>query len=247
VQIFAGVGLMLVGVVVVFASLRSFQALGPIAIAILLTAAGFMLLFGPWVWGLFEDLSDERTARIRSEERADMAAHLHDSVLQTLAMIQRTDEPQRMRTLARGQERDLRSWLFDPHDGTAEGTVGEAVSATAAKVETTFDVPVEVVVVGDRDLDEAAGPLVAAASEAMANAAEHSGARSVSVYVECSDGLVEAWITDHGSGFDPDAVSPDRRGIAESIVARMTRSGGEATVLSEQGEGTEIHLRSESS
>lgn len=245
-QIIVGVGLMVVGLVVVLASLDSFQSLGPVAVAILITAAGFMLLFGPWMLGLFEDLTDERRARIRSEERADMAAHLHDSVLQTLALIQRSDDPQRMTTLARAQERDLRSWLFDPTGTTNESTVGEAVSVAAAKVETDFDVPVEVVVVGDRPLDDATEPLVASAAEAIANAAEHSGAKIVSVYVECSDAAVEAWITDQGSGFDPDQVSEDRKGISRSIIARMSRSGGEATVVSQQGEGTEVHLRSES-
>ncbi len=245
-QIVVGVALMAVGIVVVLASLDSFQALGPVAVAVLITAAGFMLLFGPWILGLFEDLTEERRARIRSEERADMAAHLHDSVLQTLALIQRSDDPQRMTTLARAQERDLRAWLFEPAGAEDGGTVGEALSTAAAKVEADFDVPVEVVVVGDRVLDDATGPLVASATEAMANAAEHSGARSISLYVECSDDVVEAWVTDQGSGFDLDGVSEQRRGISESIIARMTRSGGEASVVSHPGEGTEIHLRSES-
>ncbi|MEA2024813.1 MAG: PspC domain-containing protein [Actinomycetota bacterium] len=245
-QIIVGVALMAVGIVVVFASLDSFQQLGPVAIAVLITAAGFMLLFGPWILGLFEDLTEERRARIRSEERADMAAHLHDSVLQTLALIQRSDDPQRMTTLARAQERDLRAWLFEPTGATNGGTVGEAVKVAAAKVETDFDVPVEVVVVGDRPLDNTTEPLVASAAEAMANAAEHSGARTVSVYVECSEDAAEVWVTDQGSGFDPDDVPEQRRGISQSIIARMTRSGGEASVISKPGEGTEIHLRSES-
>jgi signal transduction histidine kinase/phage shock protein PspC (stress-responsive transcriptional regulator) len=243
-QIFAGVALMAVGIVVVLASLDSIQSLGPAAIAVLLTAAGFMLLFGPWIWGLFEELTDERRARIRSEERADMAAHLHDSVLQTLAMIQRSDDPQRMITLARAQERDLRTWLFDPESAGRTGTVGEAITAAAAKVESDFDVPIEVVVVGDRPLDDAAGTLVAAAAEAMANAAQHSGARSISVYVECTDGAVEAWVTDQGGGFNSETIPEDRKGISESINARMARAGGEATILSTPGEGTEVHLRS---
>ena len=243
-QIFAGAALMTVGIVVVLASLDSIQSLGPAAIAVLLTAAGFMLLFGPWVWGLFEELSDERRARIREQERADMAAHLHDSVLQTLAMIQRSDDPQRMITLARAQERDLRTWLFEPTGLQATGTVGEAIAAVASKVEADFDVPVEVVVVGDRSLDDASTPLVAAASEAMANAAEHSGARSISVYVECTDDNVDAWITDQGTGFDPGAVSNDRKGISASIIARMARAGGEAILMSTPGEGSEVHLRS---
>lgn len=245
-QIIVGVALMAFGIVVVLASLDSFQALGPVAVAVLITAAGFMLLFGPWMLGLFDDLTKERRARIRSEERADLAAHLHDSVLQTLALIQRSDDPQRMTTLARAQERDLRAWLFESGDDANQGTVGEAVSAAAAKVEADFNIPVEVVVVGQRTLDEATGPLVAAATEAMANAAEHSGARTVSAYVECSQDTVEAWVTDQGSGFDREGVPEQRKGISESIIARMTRSGGEATVISHPAEGTEIHLRSES-
>ncbi len=245
-QIIAGIGLMTVGIVVVLTSLDSFQALGPVAIAVLITAAGFMLLFGPWMLGLFEDLGKERRARIRSEERADMAAHLHDSVLQTLALIQRSDDPQRMTTLARAQERDLRAWLFEPTDPMNGETVGEAMETAAAKVESDFDVPVEVVVVGDRSLDDATVPLVASAAEAMANAAEHSHARSISVYVECSHDAVEAWITDQGRGFDPEDIPKQRKGISESIIARMARSGGEAAVISRPGEGTEIHLRSES-
>ncbi|MGB5166924.1 MAG: PspC domain-containing protein [Acidimicrobiia bacterium] len=243
-QIFFGAALMAVGIVVVLASLDSIQSLGPAAIAVLLTAAGFMLLFGPWIWGLFEELTDERRARIRSEERAEMAAHLHDSVLQTLAMIQRSDDPQRMTTLARAQERDLRAWLFDPAGVDKAGTVGEGITGAAAKVEAAFDVPVEVVVVGDRPIDNAADTLVAAAAEAMANAAEHSGARTISVYVECTEDAVEAWVTDQGSGFDPDAVPDDRKGISESILARMTRAGGQANVISTPGEGSEVHLRS---
>lgn len=245
-QVIVGVGLMAVGIVVVLTSLDSFQALGPVAVAILITAAGFMLLFGPWMLGLFEDLGKERRARIRSEERADMAAHLHDSVLQTLALIQRSDDPQRMTTLARAQERDLRAWLFEPSDTSNGGTVGEAVANAAAKVESDFDVPVEVVVVGDRSLDDTIAPLVASAAEAMTNAAAHSGARTVSVYVECSQDAVEAWVTDQGTGFDPDEIPEQRKGISESIIARMARSGGEAHVISQPGEGTEIHLRSES-
>ncbi|MEN8234547.1 MAG: PspC domain-containing protein [Actinomycetota bacterium] len=244
-QIFVGAALMAVGVVVVLASLDSFQSLGPVAIAILLTAAGFMLLFGPWIWGLFADLGEERRARIRSEERADMAAHLHDSVLQTLAMIQRSDDPQRMVTLARAQERDLRTWLYEPVAETNHGTIGEEIQAAAARVEGDFDVPIEVVVVGDRAIADQERALVAAATEAMANAAKHSDASSVSVYVECSDGVVDAWISDQGSGFDESEISDDRKGISESIKARMNRSGGEAHVTSAPGDGTEVHLRSE--
>jgi signal transduction histidine kinase len=242
-QIVLGAMLMAAGTVVILTSLDTFQALGPVAIAVLLTAVGFMLVFGPWVWRLFDNLSAERRARIRSEERAEMAAHLHDSVLQTLAMIQRSDDPQHMTTLARAQERDLRSWLFATEREHPGETVGEAVAAAAAKVETAFDVPIEVVVVGDRPATGDSAALVAAAGEAMSNAAGHSGARQISVYVECTPETVEAWITDQGIGFEPATVGDDRKGIAESIIARMERSGGSADLVSRLGEGTEVHLR----
>ena len=241
-QIVAGALLMGVGVIVILTSLDSFQSLGPVAIAVLVTAVGFMLVFGPWALGLFDDLSAERRARIRSEEKAEVAAHLHDSVLQTLALIQRSDDPQRMTTLARAQERDLRAWLFTPERAEPGETVGEAMVAAAAKVEADFDVPVEVVVVGDRQADGDSASLVAAATEAMMNAAQHAEAKQVSVYVECSADAVEAWITDHGKGFDPEAIDEDRKGIAESILARMERSGGYAHIESRPGDGTEVHL-----
>lgn len=243
VQIVVGASLMGAGVVVILTSFESFQSLGPVALAVLLTAVGFMLVFGPWVLGLFDDLTTERRARIRSEERAEVAAHLHDSVLQTLALIQRSDDPQHIATLARAQERDLRSWLFAPDRDHAGETVGEAVTAAAAKIEAAFDVPIEVVVVGDRPAVGDSPALIAAAGEAMANAAQHSEARQVSVYVECTDEGVEAWITDQGKGFDLDAVGADRKGIAESIRARMDRSGGTADIVSSEGGGTEVHLR----
>jgi len=243
VQIVIGASLMAAGIVVILTSLDSFQSLGPVAIAVLLTAVGFMLVFGPWVLGLFNDLSKERHARIRSEERAELAAHLHDSVLQTLALIQRSDSAQHMTTLARAQERDLRTWLFAPDRDHAGETVGEAVTAAAAKVEAAFDVPIEVVVVGDRQALGESPALIAATAEAMTNAAEHSQAQQVSVYVECTDDAVEAWITDQGTGFDIDAVDEDRRGITESIVARMRRAGGTAEIISSEGTGTEVHLR----
>lgn len=241
IQIILGVAAMAVGVIVALTSLESFQSLGPIAVAILLTAVGFMMLFGPWVLGLFDDLREERRARIRSEERAEVAAHLHDSVLQTLALIQRSDDPHQMTILARAQERDLRAWLFAPGRTDRGETVGEAFSAAAAKVEAAFNVPIEIVVVGDR-ADAAAAPLIAAAAEAMHNAAQHAKARQVSVYVECGDGRVEAWITDQGKGFDLASVPPGRQGIAESILGRMERAGGRAEITTQPGEGTEVHL-----
>jgi signal transduction histidine kinase/phage shock protein PspC (stress-responsive transcriptional regulator) len=241
-QVTIGIVLMVVGVLVLVGSLNTFQTLGSVAIAIVLTAAGFMLVFGPWVWSLLDDLRRERNARIRSEERSEMAAHLHDSVLQTLALIQRTDDPKRMNTLARAQERELRSWLYGDVEPGHVTTVGEALKSVASRTEAVHDVPIDVVVVGDRPTDENIDGLIAAAGEAMVNAARHSGASRVSVYVEAGSAGIEAWITDQGSGFDPASVPPDRRGIAESIRARMERIGGSAEITSTTGEGTEVKL-----
>lgn len=171
-----------------------------------------------------------------------MAAHLHDSVLQTLALIQRTDDPKRMVTLARSQERELRSWLFDESAGNEE-TLRGALQHAASRVEEAHDVPVSVVVVGDAALpSDRQGALVGAATEAMMNAAKHSGADRVSVFAEATNGSVDVFVTDQGTGFDPDTVDGDRRGVSESIKGRMVRHGGFAAVESSVGGGTEVHL-----
>lgn len=194
------------------------------------------------MWSLVEDLGTERRARIRSEERAEMAAHLHDSVLQSLALIQRTDDPKKMVTLARAQERDLRAWLYDPY-ASDEETLRGALGAAAARVEEAHNIPVSVVVVGDDELPPASQKaLVGAATEAMMNAANHSGADKVSVFAEATPEGVEVFVTDQGTGFDPEAVGDDRKGIAESIKGRMSRSGGTASIDSVDSAGTEVHL-----
>lgn len=237
--------LLLVGLGLFAGGIDAISGLGTVVLAALVTAAGVTLVLGPWLVGLARDLGRERTERIRQEERAELAAHLHDSVLQTLALMQRTDDPRRVVTLARAQERELRRWLYEK-DPVVEGErLVAALRSAADRVETDFDVPVEVVAVGDRSLDDATRAMVGAAGEAMINAARHSGAESVSVYLEVGDEVVDLWVTDQGKGFDPGAIPPDRRGIAESIVARMSRHGGTAEVSSVPGEGTEVHLRLE--
>ncbi|MEN8042015.1 MAG: ATP-binding protein, partial [Actinomycetota bacterium] len=189
-----------------------------------------------------EDLGTERRARIRSEERAEVAAHLHDSVLQTLALIQRADDPKKMVTLARAQERDLRAWLYDP-EASDDETLKGALSSAAAKVEEAHDIPVSVVVVGDTDLPvDKQKALVGAATEAMMNASKHSGGGNVSVYAEAMEDKVDVFVTDQGDGFDVDTIDGDRRGISESIQGRMSRHGGTAEIVSAPGEGTEVHL-----
>jgi signal transduction histidine kinase len=237
-----GLVMMVAGVVVVLSSLENLQAMGVLALALVVAVGGFMIVAGPWLWSLIEDLRTERRARIRSEEKAEMAAHLHDSVLQTLALIQRTDDPKKMVTLARSQERELRSWLFD--EGAANPqTLRGALADAANRVEEAHNVPVSVVVVGEQQLPpDRHTALVGAATEAMMNAAKHSGADRISVFAEASDGTVEIFITDQGKGFEVASVDGDRRGLRESIEGRMQRHGGTAVIDSEVGVGTEVHL-----
>jgi signal transduction histidine kinase len=211
----------------------------------LLVAAAFVLLLGPWWLRIARDLVFERQARARAEERADMAARVHDSVLQTLALIQRrADDPQTVVQLARAQERELRSWLFE---GRAPGDVevasfAEGVRQIQRDVEARHGVPVEVVTVGDCPLDAGLSALLAAAREATVNAAKWSGAAVISVFAEVEPDKVNVAVRDRGKGFDPAAVPGDRKGVAESIRGRMSRHGGEAAVQSAPGEGTKVTL-----
>jgi signal transduction histidine kinase len=210
----------------------------------LFVVAAFVLLFGPWWLRIARDLVFERSARARAEERADIAAHMHDSVLQTLALIQRrAEDPQAVVQLARAQERDLRSWLFEGRaPGEADASFAEGVRQIQRDVEARHGVPVEVVTVGDCPLDEHIAALLAAAGEATVNAAKWSGAAVVSVFAEVEADKVSVAVRDRGKGFDPDAVPGDRKGVAESIRGRMSRHGGEASVQSAPGEGTKVTL-----
>jgi signal transduction histidine kinase len=179
---------------------------------------------------------------VRSQERADVAAHLHDSVLQTLALIQKhSEDPRAVARLARAQERDLRTWLYG-EDATTESSVTAALRAAAAEVEDAHGMPVEVVTVGDVALGEQTRPLVLAAREAMVNAAKHSGAAKVDVYVEAAPDRAEVFVRDRGRGFEPGAVPDHRLGLRRSIVDRMERHGGQASVRSAPGDGTEVRL-----
>jgi signal transduction histidine kinase len=214
----------------------------------LLMIAGTVVLLGPWWLRLALDLLRERQARIRAEERADMAARVHDSVLQTLALIQRSaDQPQEVAKLARAQERELRSWLFE---GRAPGSLGSEGAATLSagveqierEVEAAHGVAVDAVTVGDAPLDDELRALLAAGREATVNAAKWSGASSVSIFVEAEPKRVSMFVRDRGAGFDSEAVAGDRKGIAESIRGRMQRNGGTAVIRSVPGEGTEVEL-----
>jgi phage shock protein PspC (stress-responsive transcriptional regulator) len=246
-RMLGGAILLVLGIAMFLATTEAFGAVGKVGIAVLATALGVVLVFGPWIVRLVGQLGDERRERIRSEERADMAAHLHDSVLQTLALIQRNpDASSEARSLARRQERELRAWLYDDRhraDGGAAGTLTLALDRLTDEVEADHPaVEVDVVLVGDCPLDSGVTALVKAVREAVVNAANHSGESVVSVYVEVDGGRVEAFVRDRGRGFDPAAVDDDRQGITRSIVGRMARHGGRARVLSAPGEGTEINV-----
>jgi signal transduction histidine kinase len=217
-------------------------AAGDVLLGVAVTLIGLGLIFGPWATRLANQLAEERRGRIRSEARAEMAAHLHDSVLHTLALIQRADASPEVVGLARRQERELRAWLYRA-PVPPEGRLRLAVEAIATRVEQRHDVPVDIVVVGDAPLDDAGRALVDACQEAAFNAARHSGAPLVSVYVEVEPDELTGFVRDEGKGFDPDQVPTDRRGIADSIRGRIRRHGGTVTIISSPGEGTEVQLR----
>ena len=213
-----------------------------VLLAVVVVVVALTLILAPWWLRLVRGLTAERTERIRSQERAEVAAHLHDSVLQTLALMQkRVDDPREVAALARRQERELRAWLNGRRAG-GEATVAIALEAAAAEVEEAHGVPVEVVAVGDAPLDERARALVAAAREAMVNAAKFAGDAPVALYAEVEPERIEVFVRDRGPGFDPGAVPDDRRGVRESIVGRMERHGGRAVVHTAPGAGTEVEL-----
>ncbi len=228
-----------------------FNAVRSALIAVLLTLVGVAIITIPWWLRLVRDLGDERRGRIQERERAEIAAHLHDSVLQTLALIQRQPgDAREVQRLARSQERQLRTWLYGPAGYASAGeakaspvsTLAVALSEAAGEVEDTYAIAVTPVIVGDVPMDQHLAALVAAAREAMVNAAKHAGVQEVSVYAEVEDGTASVFVRDRGSGFDPTSVGSDRRGLADSIRGRMERHGGTATVRSTLGEGTEVEL-----
>jgi signal transduction histidine kinase len=207
----------------------------------LLALAGLAVVLAPWLHRSRTALNEARAEKVRADARADMAAHLHDSVLQTLALIQRqADDPRSVQQLARRQERELRGWLYA--DDVPEASLTAALTAAAAEVEDERGVPVEVVMVGDCETSDAVQALVRAAREAMVNAAKHSGADKVDVYAEVTDTLVEVFVRDRGAGFDVDGVADDRHGVRGSILNRMARHGGRASIRSRPGDGTEVRL-----
>jgi signal transduction histidine kinase len=249
-RLLAGATLVAFGLLLVAARENASSSLRIGAFATAVTVIGVAVLVGPWLARLAQEAAAERRERIRVQEREAMAAHLHDSVLQTLALIQRTaDDPRRTVTLARQQERELRDWLYGAGasaradaSGASNDTLAPALRRTVAEVEDAYDVRVELVVVGDAPCDEAIDALVAATREACVNAAKHSGADEVSLYAEVRAGTAEVFVRDRGTGFDRATVAADRRGIAQSIESRLDRVNGVARVDTAPGEGTEWQL-----
>ena len=236
----AGLLLVVVGVLLMVSGAFTWEVLMAGLLASAAVLAGVGLVFAPWVVKYWRDLEMERSGRIRERERAEIAAHLHDSVLQTLALIQnRAGSEQDVIRLARAQERELRRWLYADNPRTA-GQLSDHLTAMAAQVEDAYGHPVEVVTVGDAPLDHATDALAQAARAALINAAQHAGG-PISVYVECTADRAEVFIRDRGHGFNPDDVPPDRLGVRESIVGRMRRHGGTAVIRS-GAEGTEVRL-----
>ncbi|WP_234971377.1 ATP-binding protein [Jatrophihabitans endophyticus] len=237
----AGAGLVVAGGVLVLAR-ADVTAVRDGTIAVLVTVVGVALITGPWWVRLVGQLSTEREERIRTQERADIAARLHDSVLQTLALIQRNAEsPREVLRLARGQERDLRGMLYD--SPSTHGQFGERLRAVAAEVEDAYAVSVEVVVVGDVRLDDRLRAAADATREALVNAAKHSGVESMSLYAEIEDREAAVFVKDRGSGFEMADVAEDRQGVRGSIIGRVERHGGTVRLRSVQGTGTEVVIR----
>jgi signal transduction histidine kinase len=246
VRVVAGLGFA-IGGFLAFAALQVSFADAIVSLVFgLAIVGGIILVAAPSVVRMGRDLDNERQERIRSDERARISAHIHDSVLQTLTLIQQHGEdPARTRQLARRQERELRNWLYGTASDTPTGLrLGPALEFAASTVEDRFDVSIAVVAVGDTD-DLAPADLdalIAASREAMSNAAQHSGALRIDVYAERRDGIAEVFVRDTGQGFDLESINTDRHGVANSILDRMERAGGTAAIHSEVGHGTEVEL-----
>lgn len=242
-RVAGGVLLVATGVGLFLAANQALEAARQGLLATTAVVSGVAVAFAPWWARLARDLAAERGERIRSQERAELAAHVHDSVLQTLALIQRNaSDPRVVASLARRQERDLRAWLFAPAQVVPEGTLMASLRSVAEETEDRHGVTVEAVTVGDVPLDDRVAALAAAAREALTNAARHGGVSEISLFAEVEETAITVFVRDKGRGFDPPAVTGEHRGISESIVGRMDRRGGRATVRSTPGKGTEVAL-----
>jgi signal transduction histidine kinase len=242
----AGVGVTLVlGAALVFLWANgALDAAGDAVLATVVVVVALGLILAPVWWRLGRNLAAERAERIRSQERAELGAHLHDSVLQTLALMQRrADDPREVAALARRQERELRAWLLDRPAARADKSLAGALEAAAAKVEESHGGGIEVVTVGDCALDDRAEAVLAAAREAILNAAKFAGdAGPIDVFAEVTPRRIEVFVRDRGPGFDPSSLPHDRHGVRESIVGRMERHGGRTEIRTGADGGTEVEL-----
>lgn len=235
-----GLALVIAGVIVIVAGSGSWMLMWSSVVASLAVLAGVALVLAPWVMKFWREFQDERAGRIRETERAEIAAHLHDSVLQTLALIQKSaSSPAEVTRLARAQERELREWIYSDNAHSA-GALVERVKMVCAEAEDLHGKAVEVVTVGDAELGERGNAMIQAVREAVLNGVRHGGT-TVSVYVESGSQGVDIFVKDRGPGFDMAAVPSDRLGVRESIIGRMQRHGGTAEIIS-SGEGTEVRL-----
>ncbi len=216
---------------------------GASASAIAVVVGGLAVFGAPALGRTLRALDDERATRIRDDEMARVSAHLHDSVLQSLVLIQRSHDPREMSSLARRQERELRAWLYGDTLPGRPTTVAAAVESMATDIESDHHVRVEAVVVGDQPLDDSAVTMLSALREAVVNAARHGAVDRVDVFVEADDAELTGYVRDTGIGFDPGRTPDGHRGIEDSIVGRVRRAGGTSVIASQPGSGTEVEIR----
>jgi signal transduction histidine kinase len=240
---FAAGGLLAAALIVLWLT-GALEVAAGVALAALVVAVALILISAPFWQAMIRRLGSEQVARARSDERAEVAAHLHDSVLQTLALIQkRAGEPDQVARLARRQERELREWLADDTPSRPDERLADALRAAAAEIEDSHGAPIEAIVVGDAELDERFEALVAASREALTNAVKFaSEGGPIRLYAEIEDGAARVFIDDRGPGFEIEKIPANRRGVRESIIGRMERFAGRAEIRSEPGEGTEVEL-----
>jgi len=232
----------IIGVVAVYAPSGSLSSVVNGVIFALVGLLGVGVVAAPLLWRMFNQLRTEREGRIREQERAELAAMIHDQVLHTLALIQRNAaDNKEVQRLARGQERSLRNWLYKPATSPTE-RFAAAIEQAAAEVEDTYAISVETVVVGDTECDDQVAALVAAAREALVNAARHAGVQTISLYAEVEADELSVFVRDRGAGFELSGVGDSRHGVRGSIIGRMKRHGGRAEIRSAPGEGTEVRL-----
>ena len=242
VRLLAGVAMLVAGLAALASQTGGIGAVGSSVSAIAVVVGGLAMFGAPALGRLLSDLDEERSMRIREDELARVSAHLHDSVLQSLVLIQRSDDPRRMANLARRQERELRSWLYGDVPVGEPTTLHAAIEALTTEIENDHDTRIEAVIVGDQPLDDAARTLLAALREAIVNSAQHAGADRIDVFVEADDAELTGFVRDTGTGFDTATMRTGHRGISDSIVGRVERVGGTATITSQAGVGTEVEL-----